>query len=464
MAGSERSQPCGPVTASHLPPALPGRVNAFLSSHIQPGQHLLLAFSGGLDSRVLLQLLAEARDQYDFTLEAMHVHHSLSPNADAWAEFCRTECARLGVTFHCRHVTVDRHAGLGIEASARRARYEALLSVPADYVMLAHHQDDQAETLMLQLLRGAGAKGLAGMAVHDRERRLLRPLLDCPRAELESYASWAGLRWVDDESNQDVSYDRNFCRHQVFPLLAQRFPAVSKTLARSATHLAEAAGLLNELAALDAQQVLHGNGLQLAMLSQLSDARARNLLRWWLNMHALPMPGLPRLQEMLQQLLQAGETALIKVQVHESTYLRRYQGMAYLSVELPLPMSVDLSWQGEATLLLPGNGCLSCEQVEGVGGLSMARIQGHRLTVRYRSGGERFKPDAGRPTRTLKQLYQERHVPPWLRERMPLLFLDDELIVVPGIGVACGWQAQAGEQGLVVHWQPAGSTRLTALE
>src|SRR3989344_6895459 len=188
---------------------------SYLAPIPRPGQKLLLAFSGGLDSRVLLELLAELRSGIGFDLRAMHVHHGLSPNADDWAKFCSDTCAALNVPIEIVRVSVAKDSGLGLEAAARTARYQALLNAGADYVVLAHHQDDQAETLLLQLLRGAGAKGLSGMASRDEERRLLRPLLDNTRAELLAFAKQHHLQWITDESNVDISYDRNYCRHEV---------------------------------------------------------------------------------------------------------------------------------------------------------------------------------------------------------------------------------------------------------
>lgn len=414
---------------------------------------MLAAFSGGLDSRVLLELLAQARPHHGFVLEAMYVHHGLSPNADRWAEFCVEECHRLEVPFHQVKVHVEKQSGLGMEASARRARYAALLAHRADYVLLAHHQDDQAETLLLQLLRGAGAKGLAAMAMHDPSRRLLRPLIDLSRGEIEAYARHTGLQWVEDESNLDTRYDRNFLRHAVFPLLEQRYPAAKNTLARSAAHIAEVMDLLDELAVLDAASLIVDGKVNVESLGMLSDQRSRNLLRWWLASHGLPMPGLPRLQEMLQQLQHAGDKAVIKVQVHESTYLRRYRGWASLSAEPSIPEPDGLQWQGENSLCLPANGQLLARH-DVADGLAMSRLHGRKLTIRYRSGGERFKPDARRPTRTLKQLYQEANIAPWLRERLPLVYVDGELVLVPGIGAAAAWQAKPGERGMMLDWQP----------
>ncbi|WP_334106724.1 tRNA lysidine(34) synthetase TilS [Methylobacillus sp.] len=438
----------------HSSPDLALHLDQFLSLHTKPGQHLLVAFSGGLDSRVLLQLLVDARPHHGYTLEAIYVHHGLSPNADAWAGFCAMECQKLEVPFDCAHVQVDKQSGLGIEASARQVRYAALHAREADHILLGQHQDDQAETLLLQLLRGAGVKGLSCMAAYDPTRRLLRPLLEISRAEIEAYARQMGLQWIEDESNLDTRYDRNFCRHEIFPVLEQRFPSARSTLARSAAHIAEAVELLDELAAMDAGSVIVNDRLHVGELSKLSGQRARNLLRWWLSMHGLPMPGMQRMHEMLQQLQHASELACIKVHIKDSVYLRRYQGWASLSGEPAIPVEASLSWQGETELQLPANGRLLFRHEQGTG-LALSRLQDRPLHIRYRSGGERFKPNARRPTRTLKYLFQEADLAPWLRERLPLLYLEDELVLVPGIGVAASWQAQPGEQGVTVEWQPA---------
>ncbi|MCB5187724.1 tRNA lysidine(34) synthetase TilS [Methylobacillus caricis] len=435
------------------PDVLRNHLSGFLSAHIQAGQTLLAAFSGGLDSRVLLELLAEARKKHNFILQAMYVHHGLSYNADAWAGFCQQVCERLGVLFTCCRVDVDQDSGKGIEAAAREARYQALFSSSADHIMLAHHQDDQAETLLLQLLRGAGSKGLAAMAMQDAERRLLRPLLDVARADLLSFARQLDLQWIEDESNLDLSYDRNYCRHQLLPYMEQRFPAVKRTFARSAVHLAEAADLLDDLAQIDAKQALVNNQLDIAVLAQLSSPRSRNLLRWWLSLNQLPLPSATRIQEMLQQLLVARPGSQLKVLVAGNAWLRRYQGWACIEIAGQVNDAIALQWQGEEELVLPNNGRLLFSRQMGRG-LALERLATKTLTVRHRSGGERFKPDAHRPTRTLRHLYQESRVPPWQRECLPLLYSGDQLLIVPGIGVACEFQAMKNEMGLVVEWEP----------
>ena len=416
--------------------------------------NLLLAFSGGVDSCVLLHALVQAKKTLHFNLQAMHVHHGLSPNADDWADFCAKTCADYQVPLDIVQVKVTKAAGLGIEAAAREARYQALLSKGADFIVLAHHQDDQAETLLLQLLRGAGLKGLSAMAAQDAGRGLLRPLLDTTRLAIEAYAKAAELRWIEDESNRDIAYDRNYCRHEIMPIIKARFPAAAATLARSASHLAEAADLLDDLAQIDAQTCVFDGRINIASLSALSLPRAKNLFRWWLSAMHFSAPSKDRLDEMLAQLINASGDASLKILLDKAnnTYLRRYQGDAYIETHHPDQVfEIAMVWQGEDSLTMPDGTVLLFERQLGQG-LALGRLGGHKLRIAHRHGGERFKPDLARPTRTLKHLLQEAKMPPWLRERLPLVYLDDTLAVVPNIGVDCMMQANAQETGLLIRW------------
>lgn len=427
----------------------------FLSSVLSSIPHspakLCIALSGGLDSCVLLSALLAAQKQLAFALHAIHVHHGLSPNADAWAEFCVARCQALKVPCQVVHVNVDKKAGLGIEAAARKARYEALLQSDADFIVLAHHQDDQAETYLLQLLRGAGVKGLSAMSAIDSKRRLLRPLLSIPRLEIEDYARHANLKWVEDESNQDTHYDRNFIRHALTPLLSQRFPSVQAVLARSASHMAEASSLLDDLATLDAQTCVHDTKVNLLELAKLSEVRAKNLMRWWLAGFGFSLPSKERLDEILQQLLHAKADATIKLVIDAGKVnLRRYQGYAFIEADAKA-LPIAMIWQGESALELPDGSRLLFERKPGEG-LAIERLGVHQLRIAHRHGGERFKPDLHRPTRTLKHLLQESNMPPWLRDRLPLIYFDDALAVVPTIGVSCLMQAEEHELGLVITW------------
>ena len=430
----------------------------FLSQHTKPNQRLLLGLSGGLDSCVLLHLLAQARATMPFELQAMHVHHGISPNADSWATFCQAQCAALNVPLTIVKLQLDEQSKLGLEGQARQLRYDALFNnaLQADFVLSAHHQDDQAETLLLQLFRGAGLKGLASMSAADERRRLLRPLLNVPRSSLEAYAKQHGISWCEDESNSNTQYERNFIRHDVLPLLSARNPAIKQALARTAAHAAEASDLLNDLAALDAAHLLENNSLCTQGLAALDAARAKNALRWWLARQEVSMPSADALSEMHQQLMTAKADANIDITLQlknqQAIKLKRYQQRAYL-VKPAVTASFDLVWNGEAQLALPNGGTLLFSQVRG-SGLAL-KLGMSKLRISQRNGGENFKPNVLRPTRTLKHLLQEANMPPWQRESLPLVYWQDTLAYVPGIGISHELQAAPHEEGLQIDWQPS---------
>ena len=414
---------------------------------------LVVAFSGGLDSCVLLHLLANLRKTLSFQLSAHHVNHCLSPNAESWVNFCAVYCAKLNIPFTLSNVKVEKNSGLGLEAAARAARYKALLGVDADFIALAHHQDDQAETLLLQLARGAGVKGLAGMAAVDVTRKLLRPLLDAPRSVLEAYASAYKLTWIEDESNTDTKFDRNFMRHEILPKLEAQYPAIKQTISRSAKHLADCSAMLDDLAELDAADALKQNmqRLSLQTLASLSLPRANNLVRWWLAQNQLNMPSTLVLQQIVQQLLGAKADAAIQIKVSDSFTVRRYQGYAYLVPDIATSVPINLLWQGEASVTLPDNSRLTFTQKLGEG-FALNRVKNIKLHIKNREGGERFKPELGRPYRSLKQVLQTHAMPPWQREQLPLIFMDETLVIIPNVAVDAGLQAGVGEMGLVVTW------------
>ena len=410
-----------------------------------------VAFSGGLDSSALLHLLANLRKTLPFQLSAHHVNHGLSPNAESWANFCAEFCTKLNIPFTLSTVKVEQNSGLGLEATARQARYKALLGADADFIVLAHHQDDQAETLLLQLARGAGVKGLAGMGANNG--KLLRPLLDAPRSALEAYASANKLAWINDESNADTYFDRNFIRHEILPNLEKQYPAIKQTISRSALHLADCSALLDDLAALDASNALQQNMQQLNVqtLANLSTARAGNIVRWWLAQNQLAMPSTPVLQQIVQQLLGAKADAAIQIKVSDSLNVRRYQDYAYLVPDMLASAPINLLWQGEASIILPDNSRLIFTQKIGEG-FALNRIKNIKLRIKNREGGERFRPQLGRPQRSLKQVLQTQAMPPWQREQLPLIFMDETLVIIPNVGVDAGLQAGKDEMGLVVSW------------
>jgi len=437
---------------------LAGRVADALSPVLPAGSRILLGLSGGVDSVVLLHLLHQLAPSYSWRLSALHVHHGISPHADAWATFCADLCARCEILFQLEHVDIAPLREHGIEAAARQLRHAALDRQPVDFIALAHHQDDQSETLLLQLLRGAGLRGASAMPL-IRQRighpTQLRPLLDVARSELLAYAQQHALQWVEDESNADDAYPRNFLRHRVLPQLQQRFPEYRVTLARSARHFAEASELLDQLAQQDAQDALHSGTLEVARLQALSQSRAKNLLRYFLHSLGAPMPQAVQLDNMLQQLCGARQGAAVQLNFG-NWQLRRYQDKAYAFPAQPEPdKEFCVQWCGEVALELPGlGGKLHFEPAIGCG-LSLEKLQNAAVSVRLRHGAERIRLDDKRPTRTLKNLLQEQGVPPWQRARLPLLFCDEMFVAVPGIGVDCAYQAAQEEAGVVLSWSAA---------
>lgn len=432
----------------------------------QSSYHLLVAFSGGLDSSVLLHLLVTLQQQlrktpdapFQLKLSAMHVHHGLSSHADVWAQHCQQVCLQYAVPLQVVRVNVDKASGQGIEASARAARYKALKQAQADFICLAHHQQDQAETLLLQLMRGAGPKGLAGMAALDLKQGLLRPLLDDSRQTLEAYAKAYGLSWVEDDSNADTRYDRNFMRHHVLPLLETQYNGVHKTLSRTAQHMAETSELLSELAEMDASDIavvgVQGNPLclQVEKLVALTQARAKNLLRWWIAQHTLTMPNAEILNQVLQQLISARKDASIDVQLSPQHSIKRYLGLAYIVQHVAPYKFEDRLWQGESVIQLNAQDSLMFET--GLGqGIAQKHLISTPLRILERAGGERFRLAHNRPSQSLKHILQAHHIPPWLRERMPLIWLADMLVCIPNIGIDPSVAALPDELGVTIRWQ-----------
>ncbi|MDR2186821.1 MAG: tRNA lysidine(34) synthetase TilS [Azonexus sp.] len=307
------------AASRNKPPDLLARVGRFIADRLAADERLCVGLSGGCDSVVLLHLLSLALPPLSPTplppgemglngrLSAIHINHGLSPHADAWADFCAAYCAQLGVPLRIRRVSVAKDSG-SLEAAARAARYAAFAEVAADALALAQHRGDQAETLLLNLLRGAGVSGAAAMPGERRHGplRLLRPLLGETRADIEAYARAHDLSWISDESNADTRFSRNFIRHRVLPAIAPRFPGAENALAQAAGHFAEAAGLLDELAELDWRAVADGDTARLAALRDLSPGRLKNLLRFRLRQLGWRMPVAARLDEFVRQLRHAG--------------------------------------------------------------------------------------------------------------------------------------------------------------
>jgi len=429
------------------PSALPLRVGRRLEEVELTWRRLVVGLSGGVDSVVLLDLLHERAATYGYTLAAIHVHHGLSPNADAWADFCATLCRARDIPLHVERVEVRRDSGQGIEAVARKARYTAYRALDADCVALAHNLDDQAETVLLQLLRGAGPDGLAGMPFERPLGRgqLIRPLIDVSRSDIEAWARERGLAWIEDESNGDPAYARNHLRLNVLPQLEGHYPGYREALARAARNAADAAALADTVAVADLADLVSEDGVEIAGLTALGPLRAANALRRWLRDDGVAMPPRVRLDEALRQLADAAPDASPEV-VIGAHVLRRYRDRVRLApIASDEPWSVR--WCGQPRVPLADGRVVVVHG--GVGeGIARDRLIGHDVLLRTRQGGERFRTGANRPRRELKKLFQEHGVAPWERNRLPLLCVDGHVVWVPGLGIDPGWAAGEGEASL----------------
>ncbi|MBC7499835.1 MAG: tRNA lysidine(34) synthetase TilS [Herminiimonas sp.] len=427
-----------------------------------------VALSGGLDSSVLLHLAQAHAVRHQLTLFAFHIHHGISPNADAWLAHCRAECERRGITFDSRLVKIPEKAKNGIEEAARRSRYAALGALcrlhGVPLLLTAHHQDDQAETVLLQLLRGSGVAGLSGMDTFNCAPDLLgdatlvmaRPLLEVARAELEEIATSAAITHIDDESNRDPRHARNALRHQFLPALAEHFPGFAQRFARTARHAQAAQRMLVELAVQDLTTCLDGECLDISLIRRLSPDRIDNLLRYWFGSRGVRMPSTAWLAEMRSQLLNAKPDAQLCV-THADCHIRRHQGRVYLTPKLEGDAAdvepLGFAWQGEASMHFERfGGTLFFDGAEQ--GVDARWLRAQPLIIALRSGGERLKPAANRPTRSLKYHYQSCDVPAWQRERLPIVSAAKQLLFAAGIGMDCQHFQNAGDGCIVLRWQP----------
>lgn len=415
-----------------------------------------IAYSGGCDSHVLLHAMAGLRVQLAVPVQAIHINHGLQSEATSWEAHCQQVCDSLSMPVEIVRVDARHGAGESPEEVARWARYGVFeeLMQDGDVLLMAHHEDDQAETLLLQLLRGAGVKGLAampGIAPLGRGK-LARPLLGFTRAVLHQYARQQGLVWIDDPSNQDTRFDRNFLRHEVMPLLHQRWPAVTGTLNRVAGHMAESAGLLQQLAEQDYQQYrVAGDRLKVASIRQLDAGRLRNVLRYWLSdICHLRTPDHRHLNRIVHEVLPAAVDANPVVGWRDGE-VRRYRGELYamLPDTRPLGSGRVIAWDGKQALNLDRY-MLIPHWVKGQG-VNPQLLQDDKLTVRFRQGGERCKPVGRGHHHSLKKLFQEWGVPPWQREQIPLLYVGEEIAQVIGYCICEPYEADSQQDGLVIR-------------
>ena len=465
MAGTRRSPPAEPGSSSGAARgsrrtrndrgAVRDAVAGALDRTLPHGGRIAVALSGGRDSIVLLDTTAALAGDAGCDVVALHVHHGLSAHADRWQQFCRDACTDLRVAFATARVSVARSTRSGVEAAARAARYEALGDMAREHgalaVLLAHHADDQAETLLLQLFRGAGPRGLAAMPAARLHDGLwwLRPLLALPRAALDAYARERALRYVDDDSNADPRYRRNALRATLSPALRALAPGYPATLVRAAEQQAECAALIDALAELDARHAGDGATLDRAALGALDPARARNLLRWFLHRHGLPAPSAARLEEMLRQLTGAADDAQTTL-VHAGMELGVHQRR--IAVHARAPERYLHQWSGAAAVELP-HGTLVFARTS-VGGIAARLLAASPVTIRAGVPGERLRLAGHAGHRGVADLLREAGIPWWDRMSLPRVYCGDALAAVAHAGIDAAFAASPGEDAFTLDWRP----------
>lgn len=401
----------------------------------------LVAYSGGLDSTVLLHALAQLEPRPP--LCALHIHHGLQPDADAWQAHCEATCAALGLVCHSLRVQVEAD-GDGPEAAARRARYRAFEDFlqPGDLLLQAHHLDDQVETRLLRLLRGTGVEGFRGIPEYRPlgQAALLRPLLTLPRPELEAYAREQSLNWIEDPSNADTRFDRNYLRQRVLPLIAERWPAYRQALQRFSGHLAE--GQVLPVADVQRQADSARPVIDLDALRALDEAGRNRALRHWL---APRVPSAAQLREIQRSLLWSAADAEPVFELG-GLQLRRFRDRLYQTELGSFDPDFVADWDFQSPLVIPGAGVLEAERCQR-GGLAASQVR-----VSLRRGGERCRPAGRGHSQSLKKLLQASAVAPWRRDRLPLLYCDQELVAVADLWVCEG--AVATAEGWRLHWLP----------
>ncbi|MCB1829564.1 MAG: tRNA lysidine(34) synthetase TilS [Gammaproteobacteria bacterium] len=436
----------------------PKRLLATLEKLPQTDRYVV-AYSGGKDSHVLLHLLAGLFGKSSGPrLSAVHINHGLQPNAGSWAAHCAELCRQLDVPCQTLELNLSPAKGESIEAQARMARYRALekLIQTGDLLLTAHHQDDQAETVLLQLLRGAGPAGLSAMPELTRFGcgYMARPLLAVSAAEIDDYAKAEQLCWIEDPSNRSLQFDRNFLRNQVIPVLRGRWPALGRTLSRSARHCAETQALVEAAVADDLEAFWERDNHSLAVtgIAVLPPPRARALLRVWISAEGFPVPGSARLERVLNEMVTAGRDR--NPLVHwPGAEVRRFRDRIYIMRPLPrLTHIAPLEWDGSTSVRLPGSlGRL--EAYTGPGGLSLSDWRTARIRIKFSARQQDGVRIAGQlHSTTFKNLFQQHAVPVWMRPRIPLIYLDNELAAVGDLCICNPFAVAQSERGVHLRW------------
>ncbi|MCW8825103.1 MAG: tRNA lysidine(34) synthetase TilS [Gammaproteobacteria bacterium] len=423
-----------------------------------PFKRVVVALSGGVDSTVLLHLMRQLHQLHGLPLSAIHINHQLQTESNGWASHCAELCESWQIPVQIEQVVVEK-SGHGLESDARTARYQLFEKQleNGDILLQGHHSDDQAETVLMRLIRGSGVHGLAAIP-EERELglgRVVRPLLTISRQQIVDYAEHHNLNWIEDPSNRDCTIERNLIRHELMPIIERQRGGVKKALVRSAEQLRESAQLLDQLAQLDLQTVqLEPLILDCAALLNHERGRCRNLLRYWIAGNGYLPPASKIIDQIIDEGLNSREDAHPCIDWFGAE-VRRYRNRLYLMRRLVADFNHQpLNWDLQNELALPeGLGLLKHERRAGAG-IRIELLNEYKVSVRWREGGERIRPQGRVEHHTLKNLFQEAAVPPWLRERYPLIYLGEQLVAIPNLCVAEDFSAKEGDEGAVIQWLP----------
>jgi tRNA(Ile)-lysidine synthase len=430
-------------------------------------RHIYIAYSGGIDSHVLLHACA-TQPELKHKITAVYVHHGLQLKAESWAIHCQQEAEKLNVSFQLLRVNAHPKKGQSPEEAARDARYQALESLlnDGDVLLVAQHQEDQLETVLLQLFRGAGVQGLAAMpkVISFGKGKMLRPFLDISKQTIQHYAQKHGVCWVEDPTNQCDDYDRNFLRNQIVPLLKTRWASVAKTVSRSANHCANAQQLLDEIAEKLLTEVMTSSplkdcqsfstSLSISKLLELDSNKQSLVIRQWFKQLNLQMPSAKFVEDIFKTVIAAKSSSNPQLK-KAGVVIRRYQDNLYCSKDLPGFKNLEgLVWkQSQNQILLADNSLL--QRLPATSGIPVSLWQAAKVTIRYRQGGEKISLAGREGQHTLKNLFQEAAIPPWERNLIPLIFFDEELIAVADLWLSSKVQIEQSRLYYQLKWLTA---------
>jgi len=418
---------------------------SFLKQKLRKNSHLLVGMSGGIDSIVLGHALSQLRTLYPFELTFIYVDHQLHPESKKWATTVKRLAKKLSTEFIYEKVKIDKDLKLGTEGAARKYRYQAFQKHQQDILVLAQHEDDQLETLLLQLARGAGSKGLSCMPEYHENLKIWRPLLGVSKNVINGYQQEHKLKFIEDSSNQDNKYDRNYLRNKVIPLIKKRFPQFATTSGRSVKHIADAYNYQNLINVELYENVYEGaNQLNGLKLKKLSDYDIGNVIRFWLSDHQVLMPSIKVLGQIISQVKKINLESKINIKVDDMS-IRSYNNSLFL-INNSENSFKSVFWKDQNRIILSNNKEVFIDKKVGKG-LSLGKLQKIHIDKPHNMN-LKIKITANQPARSLKYIFQENKIPPWERENYPCVYLEDKLIAVIGLADSVEYAADKKEMGV----------------